>query len=292
MKLALVAVALSFALVPALAQDPLGQAKALYASAAYEEALVVLDGLKNGSTPPVAFARVDEYRAYCLLALGRTREAESAFESSILADPFYQPGEAEASPATRRKFSEVRQRLLPAMIQQQYQAAKASFDSKEYAVAVPKFERLLVMLDEPGTSRDPLLRDVKTLATGFFELGKTALEASTAAPEKSAAASAAAPSPRPIPQRQPLVVKAVPIQQRIPAWPSGVPLPPPKRGSLLVSIDETGRVESAALLVSVHPIYDDILLTEARKWRYQPATRDGKPIKSDRTIEVNVQNRP
>ena len=64
-------------------QDSLDAAKDLYASAAYEEALSTLSRLSEGGVSAPAVARqVDEYRAFCLYALGRTAEAESVAEST------------------------------------------------------------------------------------------------------------------------------------------------------------------------------------------------------------------
>ena len=59
------------------AQDRLSAAKDLYASAAYEDALSTLSGLDGGSTGPEIARQADEYRAFCLYALGRTRAGES-----------------------------------------------------------------------------------------------------------------------------------------------------------------------------------------------------------------------
>jgi hypothetical protein len=56
------------------AQDPLSAAKDLYVSAAYEEALTALSAINASTTPEVA-RQADQYRAFCLYALGRTREA-------------------------------------------------------------------------------------------------------------------------------------------------------------------------------------------------------------------------
>ena len=71
--------------VRAQEKDPLSAAKDLYASAAYEVALSALSRL-NGEAPdtPNLARQVDEYRAFCLYALGRTGEAESIAESMIL----------------------------------------------------------------------------------------------------------------------------------------------------------------------------------------------------------------
>ena len=93
-------------------ENPLTAARDLYASARYDEALAVLNGLPSDA---VASDRksIEQYRSLCLLALGRGTEAESAIAAVVTADPLFMPGEADASPRVRAAFSEVRQRLLP-----------------------------------------------------------------------------------------------------------------------------------------------------------------------------------
>jgi hypothetical protein len=39
---------------------------------------------------------------------------------------------------------------------------------------------------------------------------------------------------------------------------------------------------------SIHPIYDRLLLNEARRWRYSAATRSGTPVPYRKVIEVVV----
>ena len=63
------------------------------------------------------------------------------------------------------------------------------------------------------------------------------------------------------------------------------------KGSVLVSIDPTGRVTNAVMQQVVHPAYDRLLLAAARSWRYQPATRDGQPIDSQVVVPVVLQAR-
>src|SRR5215218_3356455 len=101
------------AAAPAFAQGEgqLGAAKDLYASARYDEALSLLNGLRASDQPDRR--SVEQYRSLCLLALGRASEAESAIAAVVTADPIYQPGEADASPRVRATFTEVRRRLLP-----------------------------------------------------------------------------------------------------------------------------------------------------------------------------------
>src|SRR6266576_2384551 len=95
------------------AQDTISAAKDLYASAAYEDALSTLSRIDGGSNAPEIARQVDEYRAFCLYALGRTREAESVAESMIRKEPLTRLDAADASPRLERMFADVRQRLLP-----------------------------------------------------------------------------------------------------------------------------------------------------------------------------------
>jgi TonB family protein len=65
----------------------------------------------------------------------------------------------------------------------------------------------------------------------------------------------------------------------------------PYRGRLELVIDTDGRVESATLLDSVHPSYDQVLLRAAREWTYEPALKDGQPVKFRKVLAINVEHR-
>ena len=87
-------------------QDALTRAKDLYASAAYDDALAVLDQLKlDSSSPDVVEA--GQYRAFCLLALGRSDEGRKAIAGIVEADPLFQPAETQMSPRLVTVFRDV-----------------------------------------------------------------------------------------------------------------------------------------------------------------------------------------
>ena len=67
------------------AQGSLADARALYSSAAYDEALAMLNGLHASDQRPEDGGAIDQYRALCLLALGRTDEARHAIEAIVTA---------------------------------------------------------------------------------------------------------------------------------------------------------------------------------------------------------------
>src|SRR5690349_3267204 len=81
---------------PAFGQDALEEAKAQYAAAAYEDALTTLT--RAGGAPPAKRVEVEQYRAFCLIALGRTEDAERAIAALVAADPKYVPSANVASP--------------------------------------------------------------------------------------------------------------------------------------------------------------------------------------------------
>src|SRR5436305_1954767 len=108
------------------AQDnALATARDLYASAAYDDALAMLNRLRASDHAPDQSPAIEQYRAYCLLALGRAADAEQAIEAVVAAQPTYQPNDTDVSPRVRSAFAAVRRRMLPAIVQQTYAQAKA-----------------------------------------------------------------------------------------------------------------------------------------------------------------------
>src|SRR5258707_9479103 len=108
--------------IPTHAADSLAAARDLYAAAEYEDALALLNQLRPGDHAPDERRTIEQYRAYCLLALGRSVDAEQAIAAVVTATPLYKPSGADASPRVRSAFSDVRRRMLPSIIQEKYAA--------------------------------------------------------------------------------------------------------------------------------------------------------------------------
>ena len=81
----LLVAALALSSSQAVAADSLAGARDLYASASYEEALAMLGRLNAAELPPDEGRAADQYRALCLLALGKTAEASQAIEAVVAA---------------------------------------------------------------------------------------------------------------------------------------------------------------------------------------------------------------
>ena len=281
-----------------MGQESLSAARDLYASAAYEDALNVLNRLPLSNRPTDEVHAIDQYRAFCLLALGRTAEAEHAIEAVVSGEPTYQPA-GEVSPRVRAVFTDVRKRMLPTIIQQEYAQAKAAYDHREFAAAAAGFSRVLDVMSDPAAAAavsQPPLSDLRTLSAGFRDLS---ISAATPPPLPTAAAlsaSIATPPPPPAPMvpriytsSDPNVIPPIAVRQELPPF-QGLPIIA-KQGQIEIVIDETGLVETAVMLQAVTPQYDSSALSAAKTWRYRPAMVDGVPVKFRKSISITVKAR-
>ena len=155
------------------AQDSLSAARDLYASAAYEDALAVLSRLNVAGLRPDDGRTADQYRALCLLALGKTAEASLEIEAVIAGQPLYRPSDGDVSPRVRAAFSDVRRRVLPGLVQQRYAQYKVAFDRKDYQTASAGFNELLALYADPDlakAARRPPLAALAVTRRRFYEM--------------------------------------------------------------------------------------------------------------------------
>src|SRR3954469_4497366 len=278
------------------AQDrDLSAARELYASAAYEDALVALNRLRSSDHPPSQSPIIEQYRAFCLLALGRATDAEQAIEAVVTADPSYHPADSDVSPRIRTTFADVRRRMLPVIIQQKYTQAKAAYDRKDYTAAANGFGQVLATMADPDVaseaSRSPL-SDMRMLALRFQALSAKAAAPPTAPlPVVQAAPPPPPPAAPPVPRvytaEDRTVVPPQVVNQTLPGF-RGVTAVE-RIGRVEVVIDESGAVESAVMTMSVNSTYDKMALAAAREWRYVPAKVDGTPVKFKKIVQVTVR---
>ena len=307
----------------AAASDELARAKDLYRSASYDEALVVLDQIgKDAAAAASDRLEASEYRLFCLIALDRKADARTTIEGMVDSDPFYQLSPDRASPRVQTMFKEVRQALLPAIVQREYAAAKAAFDRKDAESAV-LFDRVLNLLNDSQLTPSPAFTDLRTVASGFRDLSKALAQkpaapppapspvvATTPAPPQSTPAAANPPSAAPPAAEatsagasaaratpvlyrdgDPEVVPPVTISQTLPQLrvPPGVRASDWKwEGVLEVIIDESGNVETATLRKPFHPTYDAQIVKAAMSWKYQPARRGGVPVRYVKNVAIRL----
>jgi len=293
------------------ASDELARAKDLYRSASYDEALIALEQLGSQSSGAIR-TEANEYRLFCLIALDRKAEARVAIESMVNADPFYQMS-AQASPRVRAMFKDIRQSLLPGLVQREYAAAKTSFD-REDAEAAAQFDRVLGLIEDPLLTPTQALADLKTVAAGFRDLSKArvrkveppptpapavspALTVDNVPAPAAAEASAAAPPARATPgayrESDREVVPPVVLSQPLPQWNVPIGTRPgawQPEAALELTIDESGNVANVVLRKSFHPSYDPHLLKAAQGWKYEPARKAGVPVRFIKLVLVRLGN--
>ena len=298
------------------AQEGLEVVVGLYTAAAYDEALTALERVRPTVVDPAERVSVDRYRMLCLLALGRTADAEAVIGELLEGYPSYSLSEADASPRVLRTFTATRLRALPGVVRRRYASAKALYDGRQFEQAAVAFAVVNDLLADPSLSSiDASLTDLGQLSQGFKQLSLATVAATgvvDAAPPKAnagpppvgtalgsntAAEPAAAVSTDAVPAARDVlravyelgdhgVIPPVAIRQDILRWfgPMRPPLAGATLGTIEVVIDEAGHVIASVMRASVSRFYDAVLLDSARSWQYQPASRGGQPVKYRRVV--------
>lgn len=267
-------------------QEVLQKVKALYAAAAYEDALAAVAAVPGDMRAP----ELDQYRAFCLIALGQKQQASTAIESLFTDNPLYEPDATATSPRVMETFNEVRIRVLPVVAKKLYMESKSALERRERQGAIDGFETLLKVLASLNVS-DPTLDDMKVLAAGFLDLSRALPEPPKPAikvvePANQPTETASAGPPAAISWTRPVALK-----QDMPRW--NAPDPASRRaefsGVLRVRVGVDGKVQSAEMLRRVHPLYDALLLSATQGWLYEPARQDGKPVPAEVLVEVRLR---
>jgi len=280
------------AVVARAEDDPLTNAKSLYQSAAYQDALTALSNLPTGANLDEA----DKYRALCFLGLNRAQDAEHALEQLVTRRPLFALDPFD-SPKLVATFREVRAKVLPVVAKSLYGTAKASFDDNKFASASTQFSELLTLLAQPEMANQSSLADLKMLADGFAKLSSQQLklqqQAEAPRPAVERPRADVTPEPRPIANAQRIfsvedtnVVGPVTVSQPMPNW---SPSPTDARvfsGAIEIVIDERGTVTSATITQSVNPLYDRSLVATAKRWQFRPALLGGQPVKYRKVVGV------
>jgi tetratricopeptide (TPR) repeat protein len=284
--------------------DALNDARARYESAHYEEALALLDSLDTTNKSEDENQAIRQYRALCLIALGRLPDAAKPVEAMIRANPLA-PIDGDLPPRLRDLLTQLRPRVARELAKECYENGRDLYQRRDFPAASRELTRALNIIDDPGLgiARDPAFTDIRLVVDGFLKL---ATEAATSAPPATLASSAAkgpqrgatsesqTPAAAPAPDRgsasQSRPAEFIPPKAMLHALP---PLPrliehgPAREGELELEIGPDGSVSDAKITVSIHPAYDPILLEAVRTtWQYAPALRNGVAVAS--AVKVRV----
>ncbi len=281
---------------PSPGQTQMASVRELYASASYEDALNALASVNGGDSATVIEA--EQYRALCLLAIGRQGEARASVRRIVEQDPLYSPVEAEVTPRIAALFAEARRELLPAAARREFADAKALYERREHDQAAEQLERVVRITSDPVVNAVAGMEDLHLVADGLLTLARA-----KAASDAAAARVASPPAPAPaLPATPPApiiyggddasVSVPVALTQEMPPWrpPTNLRNGVVLTGLVRVIIDESGKVESATMLRAIHPSYDAALLRAARNWTFKPALKDGQPVKYVKVIGLQLQD--
>ena len=273
------------------AEGTLAAARDLYVSASYDDALTMLGALAGGTRSIDEQQSIDLYRTLCLVALGRTADADRVIEGMLMRQPLYHASNEDLSPRVQSAFQNARKRMLPTLIQKEYADAKDAFDKKDWPVAADGFGEVLKSIADPDVAQlagAPPLSDLRQLASGFRDL---AVKMTPPPPP------VAAPVVKPVrPVRSVYspddrdVVAPVAVLQRVPKYPAAVTRP--LSGVIEFVVDENGAVQTPKMQDGIDPSYDSMVISAAKKWTYQPATLDGKPVKYIKRLTISVAVSP
>jgi len=277
--------------VASASDDTLVRAKSLYAAAAYDEALAVLDQLQNA--PAEDSTSIAEYRVFCLLALDRGDEARKNIDGILRSNPRYLPSPDQASPRIQGIVRDVRRASLPKIVVERYTAAKAAFERKDPR-AVQQFDDVLALLDDSDLDQTSTLSDLRAVASAFRDLAKTVTESgmnpADAKPVQQAALSQEPARDIIYTAADTDVTPPVAQSQNVPKWrPSPLEAVKEFKGVLRLLIDESGAVVSATVVATTRPAYDWLLVRAARDWKFLPAQKQGTPVRYLKLIEIQLK---
>ncbi len=270
------AIVLAGAVVSAQAQDSLElRVRNLYASAEYDQALSAI----GDSQDPAA----QQYRALCLLALGRQADAEAALERLIASAPEFTLSAEDMPPRFVALFAQQRREIVPGVVRKLFAEAREDYRAKAYDRALPQFKKVLALSSDAEVRDVEGLDDLRLLAESFIDIA-TASESPEPTVIASAAPAAALRASAPV--RRPTLPVA--IRQEMPPWPSAIPVRTALSGSVRIRINSSGRVISATMVRTIEPRYDARVLAATHFWEYKPATASGVPVEAESTVEINI----
>jgi tetratricopeptide (TPR) repeat protein len=287
--LALAVIVLGVFIARVSADDPLAEAREFYAAAAYEDALAALAKVE----PTAARGEAEQYRAFCLIALGRTADAARAIEAVVAADPLFVPRPSDVPPRILAMFTDVRRRVLPDIAQRAYLDGRSAFQAKDFGTASKHFEQATRVIDQASVEGVAGMDDLKILVSGFVDLARASSERPSNRARAADSTAMADPSANDIPDPRDVRTGPIVIRQDLPAWnpPNAAIAARPYSGAVKVLIGADGTVHEASIVKPVHPLYDQLVLEAAQRWTYQPATRLGEPTAAEKIVEIRLTPR-
>ena len=176
----------------------LAAARELYASAAYEDALTMLKALAESQDVPRARHAANRRIPVALsVRAGRHGRRRVRRAGGVPHRPVLRAERRRSVAARGGMFTKVRRSLLPSLIREKYQVAKAAVDRADWPAAetlLADTHRLLAKAQEDGV--EDSITDLRIVVDGFIDLARTATaKAVSTVPSTPAPAAAASGAP-------------------------------------------------------------------------------------------------
>jgi hypothetical protein len=298
----------------------------LYESADYEQAMRVVDTLlANQSTAADQRRLLQRYRALCLLAVGRTDDAETTIEALLRTDPLFVP-DGDMPPRLTAMVNQARERMARSLVTGTYERGRDRFQNGDVEGAGADMTTVIAMIDDATLhlGDDAFFAPLRLLADGFKTLSLSKPDAvrepsppttasdnraTPAAAELSGASVAGAPASSTADLGAPVAtlspaggrtgttgaaggfVAPRAIAQPLPRFNPATGNLPSREGEIAVDVAVDGSVTAARMTVSISPVFDASLVEAAKRWRYTPATRLGVPVAYTTRVRVVVAER-
>ena len=216
--------------------------------------------------PPAPPPRESERRATELLKQGQAEAASRAFDALVMSNPLYEPRDLTPEGLSAFRTS---QKLLPAIALRNLDRARAALAGGEPDRALALAKDVITIVDRKlGASAAELREDAEDLV----EQAKVAAAAADGIIYSEADADVV--PPRALSRQMPVT------------GPVGVP--PNRVGWLDMVIDRDGSVFFVKLTTPLNRHHERMIVSPAKAWRYQPASKNGKPVMYRLRVKVNL----
>lgn len=192
------------------------------------------------------------------------------FDALVLANPLYQLDSGEKTPENLVALRASKRLLLPSIAGRDYESARRSLEMGDFDRALLDAGQAMRLLEEPDVDAVP-----SSLREALLQLLREAREARAREEQRIYADS------------DPDVVPPLPLGRQLPAViPAGIS--PDLVGQLELLIGLGGEVEVVRLHTPLNRYHERMIVSAAKAWRYQPATKGGRAVRFRLFQSVNL----
>jgi hypothetical protein len=190
-----------------------------------------------------------------------TERIRRVFDTRLLANPFYELSPQDATPEAIEALRDSKRVLLPSLARRDFLRSQAAFEMSDYEEAISYAERALQIIDDNDLQPIP-----SELRDGVRQLLRQAREAREREVDRVYTVADEG------------VVPPAELHRQLPTEPP-LGLAVGAVGQLEMVIGRDGVVEVIRLHTPLNRFHERMIVSAAKAWRYEPATRRGLPVR-------------